>query len=124
MKHGIICILALVWFASAAQVSNSAKVSGKITDENNEPLTGAIAELRNAKDSSLAKASVTDASGKYLFENVKAGNYFLKASLLGFNRFTGNVFSLEGSQSKELEIKLTPSAVTLKEAEVSALKPL
>src|SRR5689334_16762277 len=107
MKRGIICFLILVWFASAAQVTNSGKVSGKITDENNELLTGAVVELRHAKDSSLAKASVADASGKYVFENVKAGSYFLKASLIGFNRFSGSIFSLEGSESKELpEIKL------------------
>jgi len=128
MKRGIICVVTLIWFSLSAMAQTSTtggKVSGKITDEKNEPLTGAVAELRNAKDSSLAKASIADAEGKFVVENIKAGNYFLKASLLGFNRFTGNVFSLDGSESKELpEIKLTASSVTLKEAEVSALKPL
>src|SRR5258705_5789274 len=125
MKRGIICVLIFFWFASTAQVSNTGKVSGKITDEKNEPLTGAVAELRNAKDSSLAKASVADAEGKFIMENLKAGNYFLKVSLVGFNPHAGHAFSLESGQTKELpEIKLTTSSVTLKETEVSALKPL
>src|SRR5258706_1639267 len=126
MKHQVICVLLSVLFSPVviAQVS-SGTISGKITDGNNEPLTGAIVALRNAKDSSLAKASVADAAGKYVLDNIKAGNYFLKASLLGFTPFTGDVFSYEGSKAKELpEIKLTASSVTLKEAEVSAIKPL
>lgn len=128
MKHGILSFLTLVLFSSSAfaQVTgNGGTISGKISDGNNEPLTGAVAELRNAKDSSLSKASVADATGKYTLENVKAGTYFLKAGLLGFNSFRSDVFSVEGGQTKELpEIKLTTSSVTLKEAEVSALKPL
>ncbi|MBK6643200.1 MAG: hypothetical protein IPG39_19155 [Bacteroidetes bacterium] len=35
-------------------------------------LTGAVAELRNAKDSSLAKVSVADVNGVYHLENPKA----------------------------------------------------
>src|SRR5688572_9447147 len=125
MKRGIICFLILVWFASSAQVSNLGQVSGKITDGNNEALTGAVVELRNAADSSLAKANVADAQGKFIMENVKAGSYFLKVSLLGYNANTGHAFTLENGQTKELpEIKLTTSSVALKEAEVSALKPL
>ena len=108
-----------------AQAQDDGAISGKITDINNDPLTGAIAELRDAKDSSLAKAGVADVTGKFSFQSVKTGNYFLKASLLGFAPYSGPSFSYEGGQSKEInEIKLTPSSVTLKEAEVSAIKPL
>jgi iron complex outermembrane receptor protein len=124
MKRGIICFLTLIWFASSAQVSNSGKVSGKVTDGNNEAVTGAVAELRNAADSSLAKANVADVQGKFTMENVKPGNYFLKVSMLGYNPHT-STFALESGQAKELpEIKLTTSSVALKEAEVSAIKPL
>src|SRR5215212_1181026 len=126
MKQSLFYFLLLFSQIVAAQVQNGGgNISGKITDENNEPLTGVIAELRSAKDSSLAKASVTDAQGKFSLENVKAGNYFLKTSLLGFTPHTVSVFSFEGTQAKELpEIKLATSSVTLQEAQVSAIKPL
>src|SRR6266496_677117 len=98
MKRGIIGVVTLIWFSLSAMAQTSTtggKVSGKITDEKNEPLTGAVAELRHAKDSSLAKASVADAEGKFVMENIKAGNYFLKVSLVGFNAHTGNSFTVE-----------------------------
>ncbi|MFI5220255.1 MAG: TonB-dependent receptor domain-containing protein [Bacteroidia bacterium] len=110
---------------SAYAFSQSVALSGKITDGSNEPLTGAVAELRNAKDSSLAKVNVADAKGMFGFENVKAGNYFLKASLLGFTPYVSNVFPFEATGTKELpEIKMAALSVTLKQAEVSAIKPL
>ncbi|HKR05511.1 MAG TPA: TonB-dependent receptor [Bacteroidia bacterium] len=110
---------------SASSFSQSTNISGKISGTGDEPLTGATAELRNAKDSSLAKVNAADGKGMFSFENVKAGNYFLKASLLGYNPWMGSVFSYEGTESKELpEIKMTSSSVTLKQAEISAIKPL
>ena len=118
-------ILVLLSTTGLAQVQSGASISGRIVDTNNEPLTGAVAELRNAKDSSLAKASVTDAQGKFMLENVKAGNYFMKASLLGYTPYPGSVFSFEATQTKELpEIKLEASSVTLNAAEVTGIKPL
>ncbi|MEO8088213.1 MAG: TonB-dependent receptor, partial [Bacteroidota bacterium] len=100
-------------------------VSGKITDDMNEPLTGAIAELRNAGDSSLAKVNVTDVKGFYTFLNVKPGSYYLKTSLLGFTPYSGKAFTYDGVSGKELpELKMNPSATTLKQAEVAAIKPL
>jgi hypothetical protein len=126
MKHWIARALMLVLLSPVIAFAQmqTGTISGKITDGNNELLTGAIAELRNAKDSSLAKASVADAQGKFMFENVKAGNYFIKASLIGYSPYAGNVFSFEGQAKDIPEIKLTASSVTLKEAEVSAIKPL
>ena len=43
-------------------------IQAKITDNNNEPLTGAIAELRLTKDSTLNKVAVADATGKVIFD--------------------------------------------------------
>lgn len=100
-------------------------ISGKITDPGNEPLTGAVAELRSTKDSSLVKASVADAKGLYSFEKIKAGDYFMKASLMGFAPYAGSVFSFDGSGNKEMpEIKMATSSVTLKQAEITGIKPL
>lgn len=105
--------------------SQQAMLSGKITDEHNEPLTGAIAELRNAKDSSLTKVNVADGRGQFTFVDIKAGNYFLKISLLGFVTFKSDVFSYDGKSAKEIPvIKLPKSAVNLQEATVSGIKPL
>ena len=112
-------------FLSKIVNAQTGTVSGKVTDEKDEPLTGAVAELRSASDSSLAKADAADVNGVFSFLNVKPGDYYLKTSLLGFNTFTGNVFSFDGSSSKEIPlIKMASSTTTLKQAEVAAIKPL
>jgi iron complex outermembrane recepter protein len=112
-------------FFHASTFAQPGTISGKITDESNDPLTGAIAELRNASDSSLAKVNVADAKGIYSFVNVKAGSYFLKTSLLGFAPQSGKEFSYDGVQEKEMPtIKMGASTTTLKQAEVAAIKPL
>jgi iron complex outermembrane recepter protein len=109
----------------SASSSFAAAVSGKITDDKNEPLPGVVAELRNAKDSSLAKVNVTDAKGEYTFINIKAGNYFLKTSLVGFAPYRSEVFAYDGTSEKQMTVvKMNTSSIELKEAQVSAIKPL
>jgi iron complex outermembrane receptor protein len=118
------------FFAAVFVLINSAfakeaTVSGKITDTNGEALPGVVAELRNAKDSSLAKVNVTDAKGEYSFANIKAGKYFLKTTLIGFTPYHSEAFSFDGATEKQMPIvKMGVSSVNLKEAEVSAIKPL
>jgi iron complex outermembrane receptor protein len=90
LRSFFLCI-SLILISTA--FSFAASVSGKITDDNNEPLPGVVAELRNAKDSSLAKVNVTDAKGEFAFANIKEGKYFLKTSLVGFNPYRGEVFN-------------------------------
>ena len=112
-------------FVHANSFGQQSSISGKIIDKSNEPLTAAIAELRNTSDSSLVKVNVTDGKGQFTFTNIKAGNYFLKISLLGFEAFKSNVISYDGTSAKEIPIiKLSESSVNLKEATVSGIKPL
>ena len=110
---------------STFSFGQSAMISGKVTDEANEPLTGTVAELRNATDSSLTKVNVADTKGTFSFENVKAGNYFMKTTLLGFTAYKSDVFSYDGTSAKELKtIKMHASSVTLQQANVTGIKPL
>jgi iron complex outermembrane receptor protein len=122
LRSFFLCI-SLILISTA--FSFAASVSGKITDDNNEPLPGVVAELRNAKDSSLAKVNVTDAKGEFAFANIKEGKYFLKTSLVGFNPYRGEVFNYDGATDKQIAVvKMSVSSIQLKEAEVSAIKPL
>ncbi len=118
-------LISLLIFINGNVFGDQYNLSGKVSDDKNEPLTGTIVELRSSMDSVLVKANVADANGKFIFENVGAGKYFLKFSLLGFSTYTTKEISFDGTSSRELpEIKLKPSSVTLKEANVSGIKPL
>ncbi len=112
-------------FSGFTAVAQQADITGIITGDGNEPLTGAVAELRNAKDSTLAKVSVADLQGKYHLENVKAGEYFIKASILGYSPYFIEKFSFDGTKQKNMPaVKMQVSAVQLQSAEVTALRPL
>jgi iron complex outermembrane receptor protein len=116
--------IAIVFFCQTT-FAQSGNISGKITDEKGDPLTGAVAELRNASDSTLAKVNVADVEGKFSFTNVKEGNYYLKTSLTGFTQYSGSSFSYDGSSQKQLPaVKMVVSPTTLNQVEVSAIKPL
>ena len=120
----ILYFISFIFFSYSAS-AQSGIISGKITDEKNEPLTGAVAELRNVSDSSLAKVNVADAEGKYIFSNVKQGDYYLKTTLTGFTQYSGSAFAYDGASEKQMTtVRMNVSTTTLKQAEVSAIKPL
>ena len=56
-------------FVSLAQVKNG-KVSGTVIDGNTKTIESATITLLRAKDSSVAKMSVADKTGKYEFDLV------------------------------------------------------
>jgi iron complex outermembrane receptor protein len=119
----IVFFFCLLFYSQA--FSQSAVISGKVTDDKNEPLTGTVIELRNSSDSSLAKVNVADANGLFSFLSIKPGKYFLKTSLVGFAAYKSESFNFDGSSSKEIPvIKMSSSSVNLKEANVTAIKPL
>jgi len=100
-------------------------IQAKITDNNNEPLTGAIAELRLTKDSTLNKVAVADATGKVIFDQIKPGSYFIKTTFLGFNNYFSPAFEFTEGENKDFRtIKLSSSSTNLKQATITAFKPL
>ena len=61
-----------------------AQLQGKITDTENTPLEYATVSLFNQKDSTLVTGTITNAEGFFQFEEIQLGNYYLKASFIGF----------------------------------------
>lgn len=68
------------------------KITGKITNEKNEPLAFADVALFRANDSSkIAYGGISDFNGKYEVIHVKGNNYILKASMIGYHTFTEKI---------------------------------
>ena len=65
---------------------NTGKITGAVNDNTNKPLSSVSISLLNQKDSSLIKTSLTNKDGKYEFENIANGNYFVSASLVGYQK--------------------------------------
>lgn len=110
---------------SIASFAQNGTISGRIVDDKNEGLPGSTVELRYAKDSTLAKVTITDVNGNFSLEGIKASAYFLKYSLLGFDSYRSAVFSYDGLIEKKIPaVQLNSSAIQLSEATVTGIKPL
>lgn len=68
---------------------SSGKIFGKITDSNTgKALEYATLGLQRVSDSSILAGVVTNAKGRFQFENVVNGVFVLRISFLGYNTFT------------------------------------
>ena len=108
-------------FLAIAQVS---LISGQVNDKLNQAIPGAIVELNRVSDSILAKANVHDLDGKFSFSGVENGSYYVKVSMLGFATQSSNIFEYKGTEKSIPGIKLNRNSIALKEAQVTAIRPL
>ena len=95
-------------------------ISGKITDlQSGETLPGATLSINGA--ASIA----ADGSGHYLFNNVKAGNYQIKVSFIGYSQAIKNV-TVNADQSVDFKLEkssLLTEEVTVKSTRASVNSP-
>src|SRR5215218_1214728 len=104
--------------------SPKGKVAIAITNEQNNPVENATAELLRTKDSALVKTSLSDKSGIAQFESIVYGSYILRITHLSFTTRYTAVFSLEQSFVNLPAINLVAkTGATMQEVTVSAKKP-
>ena len=103
----------------AQEILNS--ITGVALEENGEPLLYANILLHNASDSIMAKAELTDETGKYTFVNMEAGEYFIKISYVGMAEYTSSPFTLGTTEKRTIEvIRLQSAGNDLDEVVVTA----
>ena len=112
MKNLFAAIFALLLpVLASAQFS----VSGKITDQQNgEALPGATISIQNSTSNAVAYAN-----GRYIISNLKAGNYTLKVSYIGYEVATQNIVL---SGDKTINFSLTISTVLTDEVTVNGTR--
>ena len=71
-----------VVFLLAAISVNAQQISGNITDKQKKAVTGSTISLLAAKDS-IVKLSTSDKDGNFIFQNIKAGSYRVRAAHIG-----------------------------------------
>jgi hypothetical protein len=117
-RNFIIALFSLCMLTATAQH----QIIGTITDgADGSPVSFATAALLRA-DSSIVTGVMSDLDGKFVFNNVAAGNYLLQVSFIGYEKGYRNVNV--PAQSDAGEIKLTESATKLSEVVVTATRPL
>ncbi|MBO9635773.1 MAG: TonB-dependent receptor [Chitinophagaceae bacterium] len=115
----MITVITGLAFAQAQQIK------GVVKDDQGKSLAGATILLKKIKDSSVAKLSVTNATGQYEFEGIPSGTYFLNATFVGHTGQNSPKFEVNGGgEVNAPDIVLTKATGNLKEVVVSTRKPV
>jgi len=101
-------------------------ISGVVIDTAGTALYNASITLQRVKDSALVKGVISNASGKYEFNNIPAGRYFISASLLGYTISFTPSFTVDQANQKLVMpvLQLIHSTANLQEVTIIAKKPL
>ena len=107
-KIFIVCCVILSYHMVNAQN----KITGKITDQNNEPLTGATIFVPD-----MNKGTVSDSEGNYELVNLPNGKIKIQFSYVGY---TNRLISIElTGQVSELNVSLKQTTIESEEIVVS-----
>lgn len=105
-------------------ISNG-KISGIIKDvRDNKPVEYATISLLNAQDSTLVTGALADEKGVFVIENLKLGNYLIKASFIGYQNTFSDVITLKSDNYnvKIGSLQLSTSSQQLKEVQIDGEK--
>jgi len=115
--------LILFFFISTASFSQNF-IKGTVSDSAQGPIPFCAMALLNAKDSSLVKGNVSDSAGNFVFEKIKAGNYFIKFNNVGYKSSASTTFTVDSLSAITLPTQtLRAVGVNLKEVSISVIKP-
>src|SRR5690606_19887641 len=101
-------------------------IEGKTTDITGKVLDYVTVSLINLPDSSVVKSILTNEEGKYKFDHLKTGNYFVKAELLGYNKTNSPSVKIStNNKTVKLEdLQLSTSNKELETIVITSKKPL
>ena len=110
---------------SHAQIKNG-KISGTVIDGSTKTIESATITLLRAKDSSVAKMSVADKTGKFVFDGVEEGAYMVSITAIGHTKGFSETVDITAARSDVIlkTIELVPVAKSLGGVTVAAKKPL
>ncbi|MBN9379365.1 MAG: TonB-dependent receptor [Chitinophagaceae bacterium] len=101
------------------------QINGTSQDDQGRPLAGSSIALKKSKDSSVVKLGVSNASGKYEFKDIPAGNYFINISHVGYTPQNTATFAVSGEGTTNAPvISLIKAAADLKEVVITSRKPV
>jgi len=121
MKH-IIATLSLL-FSSAIVMAQTGNITGKVTDNKQEPLTGATVMLIHLPDSVKVSGQAADVNGAYHFTKVAPGKYTIKAAMVSYPAVYTKAFEFSSTDVAMPTIVLTEQKKSLKEVSISATIP-
>jgi hypothetical protein len=126
MKTSAILLLTLFSFSIFAQTI-SKTILGTVKNTQNEILPGATVKLLKATDSLMLAKEITNANGKFQFNNLQNGTYLLAITAMGQKPFTSVALTIDDTRSNivlPVIVLLPAKNIELKEVVVKAKRPL
>lgn len=111
-----IAVSAIGVCAQNQNVSDANIVGHVIDAENGDHMPGCVVKINGT-----SIATVTDASGHYVFRDLKPGNYTLEVSSVGYVTLTRNV-KVEANRTIEINFEVKPDAFLLDQVVVTSSK--
>ena len=127
MRKSLTLLIAIITLSLTSYAQNgSSRVSGLVIDGNAKTIESATITLLRAKDSSVAKISVANKDGNFVFENVAEGKYLVSISAIGHIKGYSEKFEISASDASVTlkTIELIPVPKELSNVSVTARKPL
>ncbi|OJJ14455.1 TonB-dependent receptor [marine bacterium AO1-C] len=117
-------LLLLSSFLLSNQVIAQADVTGTIKSKDGEPVLAAVVALLQSPSNKFVKAAVTRDDGTFIIKLVKAGNYKVKVSVMGYKDLVSKPFTVGTSNVTVPNLTLDTQIEKLKEVTVRAEKPM
>ncbi|MGB0891052.1 MAG: outer membrane beta-barrel protein [Flavobacteriaceae bacterium] len=111
----------LLFFGILSAVAQHS-ISGKIIDDQNQPLPYANIILYKIGKEATPKGTVSDENGNYSFKNIASGKYKMAVSTIGFK--TEKVKEFQLNSDKTFNFTLKEESQTLDEVVVKATRPV
>lgn len=89
-------------------VPQTGRVRGRVTNSvDGSPVADAIVKLRSQSGDPVSHTQ-TNSAGNYIIESIPPGTYTLNVTKQGFLLSAGQTFSLQGGQTLDLDVSITP----------------
>jgi hypothetical protein len=123
-KLMIILIIGLSIVRNSAFAQSDQSIEGAVQDVDHKAFGQATVILKSKIDSSVLKTVFTNKDGKFSFQNVSSGNYFVQISSLGYLTHDSEMISLSGNgKAFQLPLVMLISSVNkLKEVSITSTK--
>jgi iron complex outermembrane receptor protein len=120
-----ICLSVIYTPCLKAQLFNKGVIKGSLVNDEKTPLGSATIFLKNNKDSSLYRTTLSNDQGIFSFDLIKEGTYFLEVSMSGFEKKTRqNIMVNETAPETDLGvIALTGVSKMLRDVMVKSQAP-
>lgn len=121
-----ILFLSCFSFFMIPSATGQVQVNGTVLEKSQQPLPGASVLLLSAADSSLIQGRISENDGSFRYQDITAGNYFLKVTMLGYEDFLSALLVIDANETNKTipSVILSESSNLIEEVQIIAKKPL